>query len=310
MRVPRAALLLLAVLLAGALPARADGGMPVTFMGARPLGQGESGLLPRVVVTGSDGLLRDGGSVPDPRGRNMEARIVPFIWAHGATPELTVMLVAPYADKELTLTEGGRRVTERVSGLGDLTVAGLYQLWRQDEGPNTRQVAALAGLTLPTGAAHLTDRKGRRLPPSMQLGTGSVNPFLGVAFIAETDRAGYHGQLTYQVNTPGAGGLDRGEIFAYDFKLGYRVAPAERGAGNELYLGLELNGRVQGRSRLRGAVVADSGGHTLSVAPSIQYVASPHLLLEAAYPIPVVRDLNGTQLAPGNSLILGIRYLF
>ncbi len=54
----------------------------------------------------------------------------------------------------------------------------------------------------------------------------------------------------------------------------------------------------------------DSGGQLLFISPGIQYLPIPNLILEGSVEVPILRDLNGRQLAPDWSAVVGIRYLF
>ncbi|MDA2926593.1 hypothetical protein MYX78_05075 [Acidobacteria bacterium AH-259-G07] len=57
-------------------------------------------------------------------------------------------------------------------------------------------------------------------------------------------------------------------------------------------------------------VLADTGGTTLFLTPGIQWVLTPRFLVEAAFQIPIVQELNGTQLVFAPTANAGIRLLF
>lgn len=62
-----------------------------------------------------------------------------------------------------------------------------------------------------------------------------------------------------------------------------------------------------------GGPLANTGGHTLLLAPGLQLIPLPNWAIEGSFQLPIVRELRGTQLGPTWSLSLGVRtvlYLF
>ncbi len=99
-----------------------------------------------------------------------------------------------------------------------------------------------------------------------------------------------------------------GDVLRYNLDVEYRWKPWR--PGPEIIPLLELNGRHAMRAERAGRTVADSGGDVVFLSPGVQYsAASGRWLAEVAVQIPVVRELNGTQLAPPSfTLIVGFRY--
>jgi len=56
--------------------------------------------------------------------------------------------------------------------------------------------------------------------------------------------------------------------------------------------------------------VRASGGQLLFLSPGLQYLPRPNVILEGSVQVPIYRDLNGRQLAPDWSAVVGLRYLF
>ena len=73
---------------------------------------------------------------------------------------------------------------------------------------------------------------------------------------------------------------------------------------------LELNGEHVRRARLNGMQLPDTGGNLLFLSPGIEFIVSNRLVLEFSLPVPVGRDLNGSQIKPSSSFIIGFRWLF
>ncbi len=59
-----------------------------------------------------------------------------------------------------------------------------------------------------------------------------------------------------------------------------------------------------------GDRIEDSGGFKLFVTPGIQMILNRYFLLEAAVQLPVVMDLNGSQLEEDYVAIIGLRARF
>jgi hypothetical protein len=64
------------------------------------------------------------------------------------------------------------------TGLGDTILLVKYRFYRKDSARGTTQASVTIGPKIPTGATHLTDGSGGRLPTSLQPGSGSTDLFL------------------------------------------------------------------------------------------------------------------------------------
>ena len=78
------------------------------------------------------------------------------------------------------------------SGIGDLKVAGLYDLAQWDSG---RRMHLNLGLSLPTGSIDEKHTNGNILGYSMQLGSGTYDFHPAVTYLAQTDNNSYGAQL-------------------------------------------------------------------------------------------------------------------
>ena len=94
--------------------------------------------------------------------------------------------------------------------------------------------------------------------------------------------------------------------------LGYRLFPESYKSFRDKVLNvyLELNTLLSQRASLNGQEVRDSGGTVVFLSPGVQAVLAPRFLVEAALQIPVLQNLNGTQLAFSSTANFGIRLLF
>jgi hypothetical protein len=101
-----------------------------------------------------------------------------------------------------------------------------------------------------------------------------------------------------------------GNRWNYDVGYLHRVFPRGAMGVPFVLLVLELNGEQVRQTRIRGAKVPNSGGNLVFLSPGVEFQPTSRLLLEFSSPIPVARDLNGRQLRPTSSYILGVRWLF
>ena len=165
-------------------------------------------------------------------------------------------------------------------------------------------------MKFPTGDDNETDEQGIPLPPSLQLGTGSVDYSTGIIFTHIVRRVGVNADLVYNFNTE-ANNFAFGDTLRYDVALGYRLLPKvyDRYPMKQLNAYLELNGQFARRAKAAGISVIDSGGSVLLLSPGIQFIPYGTFLLEASLRIPVLQDLNGTQLKFRPGFNVGFRWL-
>lgn len=268
----------------------------------------------RVRVTQEATLKEGTESVTDPKDQALTTFEEDFTIVYGVTRDLTLAVTLPILHRRLRFdTPAGERRTISADGLGDLTLAGAYRFFRRDVERGTTQFSLLGGLKLPTGATdiedadlpQLTGTAETRLPPSLQLGSGSVDGIVGLAGFHNIDRLSFYADVQGKLNTEGAQDFRAGNRLFYDLSADYVLLP-----GRNMFLILELNGVVTARAEQAGRTVTDSGGHLLFLSPGIQYLPIPPLILEAGVQIPIYRDLNGRQLAPDWSVVVGLKYLF
>ncbi|MBI2001624.1 MAG: transporter [candidate division NC10 bacterium] len=262
-----------------------------------------------------EATLKEGTkSVADPKDQALTTFEEDITFVYGATRDLTLAVTLPILERRLRFdTPSGERKTITANGLGDVTLAGAYRFYRRDVERSTTQLSVLGGLKLPTGATtigdsdlpRLTGGTGTRLSPSLQLGSGSVDGIVGLAGFHNVDRLSFYADVQGKLNTEGAQDFRAGHRVFYDLTADYVFLPERN-----LFLILELNGVVSGHADQVGRTVPDSGGHLLFLSPGIQYLPIPNLILEGSVQIPIYRDLNGRQLAPDWSTVVGLRYLF
>lgn len=257
---------------------------PITTNTALPVSEDQVILREQVVITRASGD-------PTSQEREFDGRASVTTLGYGVTSRLALFGTLPVAHKHLELP-GAWRAS---SGLGDVRVFARYTILQQDEPGRTFRVAPFAGVELPTGEHRKRDSLGL-LPPSVQPGSGSWDPFGGIVATYATTAWQLDAVASYQANTERAGRED-GDIARADLSFQYRLLPARITADTEAFVFgvLETNLIFEEQRKLNGLADPNTGGTTLFLAPGLQYAAE-RFIAEAAVQIPVVQDLNGDAL--------------
>jgi len=276
---------------------------PETFNTALPVGKGD-------FVFREQFLYIKASDDPSPADRNLEVLGGISVLGYGATSDLALFGVLPYLDKELDLTmPGGQRITRSTSGIGDAQIFARYTVFQNDMHGSNFRIAPFVGIKLPTGDDDDSDSFGR-LPATLQLGSGSWDPFAGVIATYQTLDYEIDAQLSYMANTE-ANDFEFGDEFRFDASLQYRLWPRELGAGvpGFLYGVIETNLLHQAKNEIGGTKDPNSGGTKLFLSPGLQYVTK-RWVLEAIVQLPVVQDLGGTALEDDFIVRAGFRVNF
>ncbi len=275
---------------------------PITFNTALPVAKGEFIFREQYVVDES-------GDDPSGADRGRRSNAFVSVLGYGVSPKLAVFGVLPYLDNELEVTTGGQRVTRRANGFGDLSVFGRYTVVQRDQPGRTFRLAPFFGVKAPTGEDDETDALGR-LPPDVQVGSGSWDAFTGLVATYQTLRYQVDSQLSFRANNE-ANDFEAGDVIALDASLQYRLRPRRLTSGVPafLYGVIEANLVRQDENRIAGRSDPNSGGTTFFLTPGVQYVTK-RWIFEAGVQIPVSQALNGTALEHDFSARLSFRANF
>ena len=298
--VPRGVALAFAAAILGCAGVARSG--PITFSSAITLAEGEFVVREQFVFNRS-------GDDKSAAEREREVLGVLSVLGYAATKDVMLFAVLPYFDKRLELRLPDGRHARSDSGLGDLRLFGRYTIFRKNWLGRTLRVSPFAGVETPTGEDDESDGFGR-LPPSVQLGSGSWDPFGGLVATYQTLDFQVDGAISYQANTE-ANDFEFGDVARLDASLQYRLWPRELGSGVPafLYGVVEANLIHRDKNRRAGVEDPDSGGTTLFLVPGLQYVTK-RWVLEAAVQVPVLQDLGGTALENDFIVRAGFRVNF
>lgn|GEM_PF-6360669 len=176
---------------------------------------------------------------------------------------------------------------------------------RMYAGKRQGPVLALAvGLRLPTGKNDIRDEFGKRLPDDLQLGTGTMDPIVGLLYFQRKFRLGW-----------GLSGLLRissqeniyhyqwGSEFIASGYFSYRLT-------KKLEWINHFNLTYLGRDYDEGHAVTNRGARMLMMAPSLIYEAPGGVTLQATAQVPLYRDFNEIQLSSDYIINLRTSYSF
>ena len=296
---------LVAALLAGALAPTAsaqEGGLEV--LEAETLY--EEGWL--ITLSNSfsfkDQLYRGEKEVRDPIDAKRIDNRTTIGASYGVRRDVTLVARFPYVYRSIDTDLPGGEVQS--TGIGDLTVVGKWRLHRSTGRRLSNNVALLGGLELPTGSTTEKDG-GARLPPSLQPGSGSWDPFAGGAVTLERERWKLNAVGFYQWNTPGAQDYEFGDELVLDLSAGNRFW-IERYPGPSMSASLGLRWSHTFRSYQDGDPVTSTGSDVVSLRLGTVFHPKPVWDLVATLEIPVYHRVTGTQLVERFSLFLGLGY--
>jgi hypothetical protein len=226
-------------------------------------------------------------------------------WAFGS--QWAASIRVPYLDRRhvhdvLPDTPGDPVVTERwnIRRLGDVQVLGRYQLPLQD----TTAYAVTAGLKLPTGSHTVTNDDGVAAERSLQPGTGTTDLIVGAsARHSLTERDALFAQVS------GSAALNSKDAY----RPGRRVDVAF-GSVHQYASGwsaaLQLNVSHRGRDSGAQAEPDLSGSTTIQLSPGVNVALGGATHLYGFVQVPVYQHVNGIQLVPRWSMLVGLNTLF
>jgi hypothetical protein len=266
--------------------------------------------------------------------RSIQAYAISY--AYGVTDDFMVALRLPYIQRT-----GIREAHEHepdefevhdlgsADGIGDLTLFGQYRFFQQQG----TQLAVLFGSEAPTGKTNDRTRQGEVFDAEFQPGSGSWDPFLGLAWTFQTGLWSFDSDVLYTLGNEGTQDTDLGDRLQYNFAVSYRLTSLGSGAqpmfhgasshehgddghhhghastGPSLDLVLELNGEWHAEQETNGINDPNSGGHTIFLSPGLR-LSQDKWSGFASVGIPLIDDLNGIQSEPDWRLLAGATLLF
>jgi len=207
------------------------------------------------------------------------------------------------------------------SGFSDTMLMAKYRLFADDPLIPTNQASLFMGLSLPTGSISkrnsrhpLAMRQTELLSYSMQLGSGTFDPMLGVTYQGSTSPWwwGLNGIFTGRLydNNQGYHKGNRVNADAYlmyqirydtvlEFQLNYDWEDRIQGQANEALSGASghaTKGDPNSPFMTPSWDPNNYGGHNLFTTVGLQWQPAPLHIINAQVGVPLYRNINGPQL--------------
>jgi hypothetical protein len=187
-----------------------------------------------------------------------------FTWGFHSDFDLTVLV--PLVANHFEIPNANGNPVPGGTGLGDATVLVKYRFYRRDSRRGTTQASVTLGPKLPTGRTDLADLSGKRLPASLQPGSGSTDFFVAANWtytglfsirrlVADED---FHSLL----RSEGTQKTRIGSDLESRFWLSYRPYESKNGA-REWFIGPVVTWIHSQDDRIAAVTQSGSGGDVL-----------------------------------------------
>jgi len=303
--VPRALLsisvAIAALLLASSVSAQ-SGGIE-TFAGETLFAEGTRVSLTSLVEQ-KDTLRSGTSSVKNPRNLSYTERREVLGIDHGLSRNLTFTLLVPRVSRRLS----GRAGALRGEGLGDVAVMTKWRFLHHTQERGATHVSLVTGVETPTGETREHDG-GVRLPPGLQPGSGSWDPFAAVVATASRGLWRFDASVFHKLNRTGDQRYDEGDLTVLEAAVAYRFLH-EQYPGPSASARLGLQWRHQERDHAAGRKVLASGAEEYFLRSGISWHPAPAWDLSISYDVPLRQDVRATQLSTDSrlKLALGLRF--
>lgn len=289
--------------LSAALPISAqDGGIEV--FAAEPLFSSGTRVSLTHIYETKGSLYRGSNEISDPLDRERDEHRVVLGIDRGLKPDLTVSALVPYVVLDFESDAGDADSSD----FGDVALLGKYRFYEENWPQSTFNVAFIGGVETPTGSTSESEG-GSRLPPGLQPGSGSWDPFVALSSNLSQGRYRLDASAFYKLNTEGAQDFDRGNFFSLSLDGKYRFWH-EQYPGPTAGVKLGLQYRYEGRAEQDGTNVANSGSSEIRGRTGFSWHPAANIDVSFNVEIPLYQDFNGEQLALDyrTFLALGIRF--
>lgn len=278
---------------------------PVTFVTALPVSQDQLVVRFNASPSLSGG---DGGAL----NRNLTNLQFPTDFLYGVTGNLALFFTVHQGLALEGENTSQGRVTRSSSGFGDTLFFARYTLIDVDTALSTFRIAPILGAYLPSGFYDKSDHLGR-LPAELQTGSGSVDPYVG---IAESYYTKYHGvswDATYRYNPPASPGFTLGDEARTDIQYEHLLDPwtiRSELPAHEIWFTTESNLIWNQRNHVADTVDNSSGGLSWLIDAGPEW-ATLNWEVGAVAEIPIIQHLYGHgRLAESVGMIAFFEYYF
>jgi hypothetical protein len=227
--------------------------------------------------------------------RQLNGYQFPISVAYGLTSKLGLFanLSQGFASIDAATTSGTARLLN--SGSGDTGFYARYTLFKIDKPDSSFRITPLAGVFLPTGGNTFTFQ-GKLQSKSLQFGSGTVDPYVGIATGFSAKRWTTNFDATYRLNPLTSNNFSAGSELRLDGQAELKIWPITmpgEGLPHLVNLSLESNYYLNRKDHLNGVLSANSGGQIFRESALLQ-LSSLRWQVGGGIQIPLMQDLNGT----------------
>ncbi len=250
-------------------------------------------------------LRRGGHGVADATHAHQYTWTSTLAWQYGLRHDLQVGVAVPF----LGLAREAAGAEAEDFGLGDVALLAKWRVHRWDAPGVSINTSVLGTLSLPTGEDDARDG-GVEREPDLQLGSGGIDPALGLAITPEPGRWRFNAAVyrRWHLDSDGDGDRRGDQLFA-ELAIGNRFW-LEPYPGPFLRFDVFAHYYRSDRDRLDDARLDDTGGQRLALGGTLAFRPRPSLDLQLTGEVPVWRDVNGQQLDEDWSIQLSLGYRF
>ena len=250
------------------------------------------------------GLIDGSSDVTDPLDRRFEEQRTVVGVNHGFARGWSFSALLPLVSRSLDSTAGD----VSSSGFGDVSLILKHRFHRLDWLRSAWHSAWIFGVETPTGETGARDG-GARLSPSLQAGSGSWDPFLGLATTLSLDLWRFDFVALFKENGQGAQSFEEGDKLTLALSGKYRFLH-EQYPGPSASATMGLKWGHTWHAEVHGSNVSNSGGDELLFKFAMGWHPRPDLDVGFSLDLPLYEDFNGSQLGLDNRLQLSLGWRF
>ena len=240
---------------------------------------------------------------------------------YGLTDNLTIGIRLPYVFRfgikdvhDANVSKAGNAI-----GVGDITLFGQYRFLKNEK--HNLNAALLTGLKIPSGIRRTKGRDGDLFETDEQPGSGSWDPFLGLAISKKLGQFSLDANGLYKFATRGSQGSDLGDVVNYNLAASYRLIKDGDFYENDVNAKmqkkisfdviLEANGIWSQKPKtFYGFVDENHGGTLVNLSPGCRLTYNRKWIWSLSTGLPIIDDLNGRQRRPNIRLLSVVTRVF
>lgn len=313
--------------------ARPDGHAPISVMGDHTHKKGDVMVSYRFMpmwmegnLSGSDDISNEGiqqaGFRVAPQEMTMNMHMLGAMYA--PSNQVTLMVMTNYISNsmDLRVLGNGLNFNTESGGLGDTMVGALVKLLNK----NRQAIHANIDISIPTGSIDERDdlpvKPNARLAYTMQTGSGTFDPSLGVTYLGQSDLFSWGAQMKFKARlgrnsenyrfgdkatAVAWGAIKATEAISFSTSLSYMKQADITGTDPE-------HAPFVTNNLMPLFNIQNSGRSQLDLGLGANYVfaegALKNLRFGAEFQLPIAQEVNGIQMKNEYMATFGVQYAF